>query len=366
MVKNVWVSSLNARFKKKKKKKKSQAQNVFRSQAKWNVNLHEITERFHHYKKNTMHLWARCFQLNWILLCYDFKYSIFSGVTIKQHTFCWGTGDHFGEGGFWPQLWQIQRNAHENIDYMTYFGQCEAPHSTACHPHAVLPLWVPNWSHHTLMCVCYSTSPSWRVQRLSPGDWPSPPVDICRLECKEGPQCTSVCCVSIPRILFPLTPAMFHVVKGGHVFTFLKCGWNSTLFAAIASKAGLHQKDRATSPVFRKNLGGRSQTFWRKIPHAVAHLVYLSKLQFRPGKACMTFRWKIHFTSRCQKFPAWATVTFKHAPNQFKPRILVLQAYTSHLIETWVATLRKTADKGTKPRISRVEILTPITKQEPF
>lgn len=38
---------------------------------------------------------------------------------------------------------------------------------------------------------------------------------------QKGPLCTSVCCVAVLGVLFPLTTTMFHVVKGGHVYSFL-------------------------------------------------------------------------------------------------------------------------------------------------
>lgn len=152
----------------------------------------------------------------------------------------------------------------------------ETPHSITRH-HTQSYLWAPNCSHSTLILVCCSTSPSWRVQRLSHGDWPSPQLIFAGLECKEGPQCASVCCVSILRILFPLTTAMLHVVKGGHVLLFWSVA--ETRLAAIANTAGCTKKTQQRHQFFliRKILE-EGLKIWHKIPH-VAHLVYLSKPQ---------------------------------------------------------------------------------------
>lgn len=180
------------------------------------------------------------------------------------------------------------------------------------------------------MSVCYGTSPSWWVQRLSHGDWPSPRLIFAGWNAKGAPVYECVLC-GCTRSAVPIDDYHVPCCKGRArlFFSFFKkkCGWNSTLFAATANTAGCTVKDRATSPLLHDEgfilfyyffyfLGGRKLfVIWREIP-SIAHLVYLSKLQFiwsaqqLAGSACVTFSWKIHFTSRRQKFPVRATFTF--------------------------------------------------------
>lgn len=194
----------------------------------------------------------------------------------------------------------------QGLDWMMHFGEWETLHSTTRH-HTQGYLWAPNCSHSTLILVCCSTSPSWRVQRLSHGDWPSPQLIFAGLECKEGPQCTSVCCVSILRILFPLTSAMFHVVKGGHVLLFWSVAETRLGFAAIANTAGCTKRhSNVTSFSWSGKFGGRSQDLTQNCPCSSPWLfiqdtnIDQQTSSHWPGKACMTFRWKIYFTSKCQ------------------------------------------------------------------
>ena len=147
---------------------------------------------------------------------------------------------------------------------------------------------------------------------------------------QKGPLCTSVCCVAVLGVLFPLTTTMFHVVKGGHVysFLFLKKVWlklDSVCCHSQHSRLHCKRQGNVTTPswwgiyfilLFFLFFGGEEafrDLTWNPL---IAHLVYLSKLQFiwsaqqLAGRACVTFSWKIHFTSRRQKFPVRATFTF--------------------------------------------------------
>lgn len=150
-----------------------------------------MAERFNNSEKNTMRLWARCFQLTQFCCVMLLMHTVH-----LQETFSQCTGSHFS--AFGQNYDKFRGTYRKMLDCITYFGHRETKQFIACHPHAVLSPRDPNCSHPTLISVCYSTSPSWRVQRLNHGDWLSPPpppslVDIYRLECKEGPLCTSVC-----------------------------------------------------------------------------------------------------------------------------------------------------------------------------
>lgn len=166
-----------------------------------------------------------------------------------------------------------------------YFGQCEKPHCIACRP-TQFNLWAPNYSHPTFISGLCSTSPCWWVQRLSHDDW---------LSLQYTCVYTCVCITYTPNTV-PIDYCYVPCCEGRACFTFLKCGWNSTLLLLQPP----HQAalKTATSPVYRDQ-GGR---FDAKVLTA-AHLVYLANIQFwptaytmLPGDACMTFRWKIHFT----------------------------------------------------------------------
>lgn len=65
---NVWVSSLNARFKFYKIFKKKLRRKISLSQV--NAYIHKMAERFNIYEKKTMHLQFNMFSIKWNMLCF--------------------------------------------------------------------------------------------------------------------------------------------------------------------------------------------------------------------------------------------------------------------------------------------------------
>lgn len=135
------------------------------------------------------------------------------------------------------------------------------------------------WTVATLVCVCCSTSPAWQVQRSSSSDWSSPPFGICRLECKEGSPAYK-CVARLHTILFPLT-TMLHVEKGRARFTFFWEVWlKLDSLCCHSQHSRLHWKiEQRHQFLLTRKIWRKVSTFSAKIL-TLAHLVYLSRLQF--------------------------------------------------------------------------------------
>ena len=180
------------------------------------------------------------------------------------------------------------------------------------------------------MSVCYGTSPSWWVQRLSHGDWPSPRLIFAGWNAKGAPVYKCVLC-GCTRSAVPIDDNHVPCCKGRArlFFSFFKKKvWlklDSVCCHSQHSRLHCKRQGNVTTPswwgiyfilLFFLFFGGEEafrDLTWNPL---IAHLVYLSKLQFiwsaqqLAGRACVTFSWKIHFTSRRQKFPVRATFTF--------------------------------------------------------
>lgn len=177
------------------------------------------------------------------------------------------------------------------------------------------------WTVATLVCVCYSTSPAWWVQRLSCSDWWAPHLVFAGWNLKRGPQHTSVLCVYIHNT-FPLT-TMLHVEKGrarfGFFFSFGSVAETRlSLLPQPTQQAAL--EDRATSPVSpdQENLE-EGLNVWRKNSHANSPGLFiqatiLDEPTSYQGRLVAQLGWKIHFTSRCQIIPIWVHINVSALP----------------------------------------------------
>lgn len=199
-------------------------------------------------------------------------------------------------------------------------------------PHCMSPNAALNCSHPTLIAVCYSTSPSWRVQRSSPGDWSSPQLIFAGWNAERGPSVQVCVRAAYTQNTVPIDYCYVPCCKGRARFLLFWSVAETRLCCCHGQHSKLHQKTRATSPVF--SWSGKiwrtvSGFFKRIMPHERSPGLFIQATIYTnsqlPGKACMTFRWKTHFSEKkMSKIPLLHPRLYLSTFSKlFKPHIIV-------------------------------------------